>query len=265
MTYAARETSKYSGKPIELYRFAQGVTLWLYTSGDTTYTKGSEVYVPETISRNAIDQNNEDGAGSIDIVVPRDNDVARLWISYLPVTPVGVTIYRVHRGDTEIVTSFVGKVSTVRFEDSEATITAMPISEALRRQIPSSSYQRPCNHSLYDGGCGLNKTAFRVTGTLSSVSGVTIKSAAFATKPDGWFTTGFVERADGDIRFVMAHVGDTITLMNPFPALAAGESMNAYAGCDRSEGTCSTKFNNLPNHLGYARIPTKNPFNGSIS
>jgi uncharacterized phage protein (TIGR02218 family) len=265
MTYAARETSKYSGQPIELYRFAQGVNLWLYTSGDVTYTKASEIYVPEVISRNEIDQNNEDGAGSIEITVPRDNAVAALWISYLPVTPVGVTIYRLHRGDSEIVTTFVGKVATVRFEDSEATITAMPISEALRRQIPAELYQRPCNHALYSAGCGVNKTAFRVTGTISSVSGATIKSPAFATKPDGWFTTGFVERSDGDIRFVMSHVGDTITLMNPFPSLAAGESMNAYAGCDRTEAMCTSKFSNLPNHLGYARIPTKSPFNGSIS
>ena len=58
---------------------------------------------------------------------------------------------------------------------------------------------------------------------------------------------------------------NTITLMNPFSSsLAPGEVVNAYPGCQRSEAICVSKYDNILNHMGWARIPTRNPFSGRI-
>lgn len=262
MTFDAKEKSIYGSQPQELYKFTRG---GLFTSSDTALTYLSETYFPETITREAVDQSNEDTAGSVVITVPRDNAVARLFIPYLPVEPVGLTIYATHRDDSEYVPVFIGKIGSAVFDGSEARLTAMPVGEVLRRPVPSIAYQVPCNHALYGPGCTLDKELFRVIGTVAAVAGTVITASAFASKPAGWFKTGFVRKSNGDIRFIVDSSGSTITLMNPFPELAIGESVSAYAGCDRTESTCENKFNNLVNHMGWARIPTLNPFNTDLS
>ena len=38
----------------------------------------------------------------------------------------------------------------------------------------------------------------------------------------------------------------------------------AYPVCDGTESCCASRFGNLLNHLGCARIPQKNPFSQGI-
>lgn len=265
MTIDASESGTYTGAPLEVYRFMHAGAVYRFTGADENVIVAGETYEPILISRDEVDQSNEDWAGSVTVTVARDNPVSLLFVPYLPIEPVGLFVYRRHRGETDFVPIFVGKVSSAAWEGSEAMLTCMPVGEALRRSTPGLAYQVPCNHCIYTNACGVNKELFKVSGAVSAISGETITAAAFATKPDGWFTTGFVQRANGDMRFIVSHSGPTVTLMSPFPDLHISEILPAYAGCDRTELTCETKFNNLPNHLGWARIPTLNPYNTDIS
>lgn len=267
MTYDAKETSRHEASPVELYRFTHGSTIYLYTSSDEQQTDGSEVYDPTVISRSEINQSQEDNAGNIEVSVPRDNAVAALFIPYMPSTPVGLRILRQHRLDIdeEFIVAFVGKVLSCRFESdpSAAVLTCGPISEVFRRTVPGVIYQPQCNHALYSPGCGIDKLAFKVTGTVSAISGDTVTSTAFGAFANGWFNNGWLQKGN-DVRWVIDHVGNVVTLMNPFQNLAVSDSVDAYPGCNRDEATCLSKFNNLANHFGFSRIPTKNPFNTSV-
>lgn len=265
MSYNSAETSRYSGAPVELYKFTCGAEKWCFTSGDTAVTYIGDVYSPDVITRGEIDQSQEQQAGAIDVTVLRDNEVAALFIPYLSVQPVGLTIYRKHRSDAETVTIFIGKVVTVKFEGAEATISCAPASQILQKKIPVNVYQNQCNLALYGTRCGVDKTLFAESGNVSAISGYTVTVPGMNSHGDGWFAGGWMQRSNGDMRFIVSQVGNDIELQAAFLDLTVGELVTLYAGCDRSESTCNLKFSNLVNHLGFARIPTKNPFNGSVT
>jgi hypothetical protein len=85
--------------------------------------------------------------------------------------------------------------------------------------------------------------------------------AAFATKPNGWFNAGYIEKGT-ERRMIINHAGDTLTLLNPMAGLAVGDAITAYAGCKRDYSDCVSKFNNGERFFGFEWIPARNPFNG---
>ena len=70
--------------------------------------------------------------------------------------------------------------------------------------------------------------------------------------------------ANEDYRMITAHTGDTVTVLSPFEDLAAGDSIEVYAGCDRTKAVCVSKFSNYDNFGGWADWPTKNPYQTGI-
>jgi hypothetical protein len=95
--------------------------------------------------------------------------------------------------------------------------------------------------------------------TVTTVSGNQVTSNDFALRPDGWFSGGKLEITGRATRLVVAHLGDTITLLSPMPGLRSLDTGYAYKGCDRHLATCRDGFNNLDNHFGFDAIPTRNP------
>lgn len=272
MTYDATEKSRHEGSPVEMYRWAHGSTIYRDTSAAAAQTHLAQTYEPAAIIRSEINQSQEDHAGNIEVAVPRDHAVAALFIPYIPTVPIALTIYRRHRldGALETVVAFIGKVLSCRYrsEDSKWVLTCGPISEALRKTIPAVLYQPQCNRALYSPGCGVDKEAHKVTATVTDVDGFDVSADEFEStaNPDGWFNNGFARKISdpNDIRWIIDHVGDTITLMNPFTSLNINDVLEVFPGCARTEDHCHNKFSNLPNHLGFPRIPTKNPFDSSI-
>jgi len=271
VTFDARERSGFQGAPIEVYRFASGSHVWNVTSADIRATVnipgiGLQTFEPERLSRSEPEYSQEDQSGSIKVTVPRLNPLAVLLMAGLPADPVSLTIYRTHDGDNDVIVLFVGKVVQSVFSGPDAELQVAPISQILKRRIPRTAYQKLCNRVLYGPGCGVVKASFTDTGTVLTVSGLSVQAAVFATRADGWFEAGYLQRADGSRQYVTSHVGNTVTLLNPFFGLAVGEAISAIAGCQRREvEDCTLKFNNLVNHLGFKRIPVKNPFTLGMS
>jgi len=263
--YETFERSLAEGCPVECYRFVSGATEFRYTSADETITLATGAYAPEVVVRDSADFSQEDTAGNITVRLGRSNPVALLGVSYVPPTPVFLTIYRKHRGDPETIIHWQGRVVSWSFNGPEATLTCAPISQIFRRRVPAIAFESQCNWHLYGPGCTVAKASFKDSGTVSAVSGVNVNSAVAATRASGWFRNGWLEIATGERRFIVDHVGDLIVLMNKLPALAVGTAIDLYAGCDRTEAVCSSKFSNLVNHLGFPRVPTRNPYGGAIS
>lgn len=281
MSYRSEETSQYSAQPVELYKFVHGLEAFCYTSADADFVYLGDTYLADAVSRSQIDQSNEDHAGSLDVSVPRESAIAALFVAYLPTTPVSVTVYRLHRGAADdVVTAFRGRVNSATFNENECKLFCAARSEVLARSIPIAVYQPQCNHVLYsqsraydlDGGtraqtvgCGVSRDAFRVSIVASAAHDTTLVASGLGTKPDGWFTYGYVERvSDGDVRWITAHAGGSVELSYPFTNLTPGEALNAYPGCNGTEDTCLSKFNNVVNFGGFTRMPSKNPYTSSI-
>lgn len=259
-----------SALKLELFRFIEGTNVYLKTNWDQPYTydsgTGPEIYLPTTMKRTEMESKNEINKQTIDITFSLDDTMARHWMIDNVETVVTLTIFEVDGEDVAV--SWKGRLSSVKPNQTDLTISFESIFTSLRRPGLRARYLRTCRFSLYRRGCGLDKAGFAIPGVPSAVSGVTVTVGAAATLPNGWFTAGMIAADDGTLRFITNHVGSTLTLMRRLPSLevafAAGPtSVTLYPGCDRTRTTCNTKFNNLPNYGGFDWIPTRNPFDGS--
>jgi uncharacterized phage protein (TIGR02218 family) len=191
----------------------------------------------------------------------RDNEVAKLFIRSHP-GPVKLTIYRVHRGDTDIVPQWIGRVVNVEFSGLIAKITCEPIYTSLERGGLRGMFQRLCRHALYDSGCGLNSSALRDVATITSVVGSMITVVPM-NRPSGWYTGGYIEVGDVEKKMIRNHSNDILTLTVVTASLRPGVAINLYAGCAHDRNACLNKFNNFDNYDGFEFIPNDlEPFKG---
>jgi uncharacterized phage protein (TIGR02218 family) len=259
VTFEARESSGYNGQPVELYLFVSGPQKWCYTSGDAEVVFAGDHYAPASISRGEIDMNGEDDQGSVEVELPRSSVVAEMFIPDLPVYPVYLAIRRYHLGDDEYQVFWTGEIASCAFKGSIATLSGLPISRALRRQVPSVTFQSQCNWPFFSVRCGLNKENHTQVATVAAISGDYISSEAFGEHPSGYFRSGWVEDVNGETHWITDHVNSTLTLMTPFRALRVGDIVNAYPGCNRTMAACRG-LNNEANFCGFEFLPSKNPF-----
>lgn len=263
MTYDAHEVSLQSGEPLELYQFSCGTNVYRFTSAKQNVVIGSNTFEAAVLRRNSIDFSAEKGRNSLKIDATRQFVVADLFRITPPSDMVLLTVYRVHVEDAEVVVIWSGRVLSVDFGSSTATITCEPVTTSLKRTGLRRLYQRQCPHVLYGSACKVNKASFTVPVTLSSVIGTTLNSAAIGLYPDEYFSGGYIDvLIDGVIerRFITTHTGTQITINIPLAGLGAGSSITLYAGCDHTTTTCTNKFSNLDNYGGMPYIPQKNPF-----
>lgn len=266
MPYQTQEISQYGGAPVELFLFRDtvGQTVAAYTTGEDEVLDGLTNYLPGVIGRSSIRQTNDDPSGNLTLQVPADSVIAEKFRTYLPARPISLTIYRYHLTDVSLERRalFAGEVVSVQFDgDGLATLACESVIKDKGRKVPWVPYKKGCVWAHYGHGCGVARLPFEVPTSTYSQTGNVLSSAAFGAFADGWFRGGTVEvSSTGEQRFVLAHTGNNLTLDYPFFNLPIGEPLVAVAGCDRSEETCATKFNNLPNHLGFSYIPTENPY-----
>ena len=258
MTLDAREKSVCDGIPFEAYWFTCGASSWRYTGGDQPRTINGCLYDREVISRSEVEQVQESRAGSIKVQLPLDNPVAELFAATLSPRPVSLVIFGGQDGDSDAQVIFTGMVSSVRRTDV-CELNVVTEHDTMKQTVPGLMFQIQCPRDIFSDGCGLRRQDWEVLATLTNVSGAILSSPAFAAKPDGWFRGGWISW-NGTAMAIVAHTGADITLFFPLDGIPIGAGVVAYPGCQGTEAECANKFDNLVNHLGFGRMPTKNPF-----
>lgn len=266
MTYNVFERSVEDGSPVELYEFNRGSLAWRFTSADDGVIFNTKSYAAEPMERTAIESTQERQRSSIQIKVKRDNVIADMWRVSPPTDIITVTVTRYHRGDTEGVVIWMGRVTNVEWSGAMSTLNCEPVFTSMQRPGLRRNYQRQCPHVLYSGACGVSMAAEKVTGPVAAISGTNLTVTGLNAYADGYFSGGFVEweTVTGifERRFISSHVGNVITLAQAFYGIAIGQSVNAYPGCDHTLTTCTSKFSNKDNYGGFPYIPIKNPMGG---
>ncbi len=264
MTFNAAETSTHDGQPVRCYRFAHGASIWRHTSADRAIVITDGTFLPEAIEEGSIHRSREWDSGGVELTVDRSHPVALLFGASRPREPVLLTIYAVQRLQDDVFpVRFNGEVARAVPQDHSVSLHCVPISYRMKRRVPYLRYSALCPLALYGSRCGVDRELFRQRVVVASVSVSLVQSAAFSGFPDGWFTNGYLRTLGGETRFVVAHTGDLVTLEYPL-AISAGEAIDAFPGCDRSEATCTSKFNNFENHLGFAHIPNRDLFGKAV-
>lgn len=275
MTFSLLELSRWFGQPVALFRFKRGPVVLRYTSADRPIVIGAETFEPIAIARGPIREGIDAKRSNVTITVPlqiggEDLELASWWRPYPPSTTVIVDCMVLHYGDAEVSTEWIGRVVAPSYTDTTLKLTCEPSQTSSRRSGLQLKWQRGCPLALYSQGigmCNVDPAAHALPATLTDVTGLTLKAAAFATLPVGRLAGGFVEwtRVDGapEFRTILAHTGDTIVVNYGAADLADGMALTAYPGCAHNWADCDEYFHNRDNYGGSMFLPVKNLFDGN--
>lgn len=269
MAYDALEASAFSGRREEFYYFELVGTwkVYRYTPMRLPVSYQGFEYAPKAIERGSYTFKKEASSNdTFKLEVQSDLDLLENFKIIVPAVTMRIKVFRRHRGDADgnVKILFNGRVRGVTWEGAKATIECDSMNAMAKRGGISLNYQVPCNNFIYDDNCRLQAGDWKVQGPISSISSNTVVSSpAFADKPDGWLKYGFME-ANGAYYMIINHVGASITLLHGLEGVQVGQVVSAYAGCDQRLSTCSTKFNNHLNYVGFPWSPAKNLFESGI-
>lgn len=274
MTFSDEETSVESGRPVELFEFTLGTETFLYTSSPDTILVQANTYDPRAIKRGKREDGPEKRNANFTIELPTSDELAQKFLGVLPGVRVPVVVKRYHRGDgggPEVITTFQGFVLSANFtkQGRLCKLTARQALASLGRLIPSRSYASTCSHIHYEPDtCRVDDTApeNRISNdpVVSQVGNIlTVTSIVSGGFNDGDFDSGFVEAVGtSDFRLILEQVGNVLTLLTPFTTTPA--AVNIFRGCKHTIEACHDDFDNVINFGGFAFVPTRNPFVGSI-
>jgi len=261
---------------LELYRWVRGSSVWTFTSADTAVDYNLETYLPIVIGHGERSSRTEISKENLQINMDIDNDFARELLSYFGDEILVLTLFIQTSSGTDV--GWKGRYVSQKPAGSKLNIVVESIFTALRRPGLRARYQKTCRHALYDDQCTIDEESFAVESVLESISGITIIVPEAALQSDGFYLGGMIRAlTDNSLRWIVNHVGETLTLVRPFEALEeaiAGYGINyggsygaafvkIYPGCDHIRTTCVNDFNNVLNFGGFPWIPSKNPMGGS--
>ncbi|MDO5686753.1 MAG: DUF2163 domain-containing protein [Neisseria sp.] len=161
---------------------------------------------------------------------------------------------------TGTVVVFSGRVSDVSGSRHSVKITVKSDIELLNTKMPRNLYQPSCLRTVYDEGCGANKAAFTVAGSVTENNGTGTWLKSGLSQKSGWFDQGVLTFLSGKniglTRTVKAYANGQFwfALKLPYPP-AVGDTFRVYPGCDKRQATCGGKFNNIVHFRGYPYIP----------
>lgn len=250
------------GAPVELYTFQRGTKVWRYTSADATQTFSGIAFTPAKIKRAAVEQKKDTPGQEFTVTIDLETPFAQDLIATSG-EPVSVTLQRAQPSGTPIAPVLAGQMTSVKFTEDQAELTVATIERLLQTLIPRTLIQRTCPWTLYSPSCGVDKTSFATTATVSAITPLNggYVLTIDVSQTDGYWTNGVVQLdVGGAPLFVAAHTGSDLTIWGDPPSgLAVAGGLTVYAGCDKLRSTCISKFNNLDNFGGFPDLPAKNP------
>ncbi|HUS74339.1 MAG TPA: phage BR0599 family protein [Sedimentisphaerales bacterium] len=178
MTYESSEISVASGQPIEMHDIAMGLTHWRITSGPEDVEFLGHTYESAPCKRSEIEQTGEIPKDGVDLELPRGHALGMICTAGVPEEEVTLTTYRGH--GTFFVTYWRGFLTSLKFNDKAIPICYFePRSSDLPFVGGRRRCMRLCGHRLFGYRCGLNKEAYKITGTIDTISGITITATEF--------------------------------------------------------------------------------------
>jgi len=268
-------TSRFFGRPVELYRFTYGHgagDVYLCTDGESPITYMGETYSPLPLQRGATSNSGTMDKTALEITMPHLAKIPQLFRVYPPSSTVSLTILQGQLGDpdNQFVAVWVGRIISVAFEGIEAKLSGEPITTTWRRSGLRRNYQYMCPHVLYGPVCKASKAAATVSVGIHAVLGrkVTLSAeiadaAKYASGILEWTTPG----GSVEVRTVLTvqvEAGRTVfNLTGLAVGLEPGAVASAIRGCRHTLVACQDDHNNAVNFGGHPWIPTKNPIGNS--
>lgn len=268
MTFNAYETSIDEGRPIKLYRFTLGSTVWRYTSADHDQVIGGETWLSIAVQDDGVKQTGSATTDALQITGPITMGPAQVYMACPPAESIMVSMLEKHLEDSQVIVTYTGEISQVNFpQPGTAVISCQTLGATMARSGLTLGWRRTCPYNLYDPvTCKVSRAAWAVAGTLSAVNAFTVTGAAFAALPDGHFNGGYIEWAHpvrgNEAVAIESHTGAVLTIFGETTELYPGLPVTAYPGCSLTTESCN-RFGNLNNFGGVPHMPGKSPYDGN--
>lgn len=267
MTFNTLESSIEDGRPVSLYVFTFGSTVWRYTSADEDLDVGGNTYKAAAISDDGVRQSGEAAADMLTLNAPSWIGPAQVFMRGAPSQAILVNILAKHEGSTEVRNIYSGEVSQVAYPFPGAVrIVCETLSATMAREGLRLGWQRSCPYALYDPlTCKVNKAAWGFESVVLVISRNLLTMDGMGVEPDGKYNNGFAEWTHpirGIERLpIEEHTNGTLKLFGDPGELYVGATLTVYPGCDFTPSSCQA-FGNYPNYGGFEYMPGKSPFEG---
>jgi uncharacterized phage protein (TIGR02218 family) len=259
-----------------LFNLQNGSTL-AYTNAQMPFTLGTTTYqsVGPLLQRSSIRSMRGVEVDTLDIAVADNGTTSVAGSTFLQALRNGlldgavVTLYRIFftapgvpvqtagSGDLILFYGRVGEIDVGRFQ---ATIRCNSHLAQLNIQMPRNQFQPGCVNTLYDAGCGLTPANFAVVSSATAGSSSSLIYTLTLSQSPGYFDQGVIAFTTGAnagySRTVRSYIPGLITPSAAFPnPIIPGDTFTIRPGCDKSQATCSGKFNNLIRFRGFPYVP----------
>lgn len=240
-----------------------GGTVMGFTDHTSDLTISSQLYVAstgfsptsiETKDKFAVD--NLDVAGILDAAAITEADIMAGKYDFAEIEIFMVNVADLTQG---IILHRRGWLGEVSLKNGQFIAEVRGLAQKLSQNIVEL-YSPTCRAVLGDGRCKVNLAGFTASGAVDTVTSRQVFISNAMTQAAGYFSGGEVEwltGANAGRRMEIKEFSNTqFTLVLPMPSnIAAGDTFNAVAGCDKTFETCVAKFNNAVNFRGEPHVP----------
>lgn len=155
---------------------------------------------------------------------------------------------------------FTGRTGPAEVERGAFFVSVRSELAGLNISIPRETYQPSCLNQVYDAKCGLVKSSFTVSGTVTGTNDTATWLLSNLGQSAGYFDLGvltFTSGANaGHSRTVKAYAAGAFQFANPLGEVpSVGDTFTVRPGCDRRKTTCSSKFGNVVRFRGFPYVP----------
>lgn len=155
---------------------------------------------------------------------------------------------------------FKGMVTDAGADATQIKLTLSSPTVLLNIDMPRNRYSAGCIWSVYNTGCGLDRNAHAVSGTVAAGSYNRVIHCDLA-EANGFFDLGKIEFISGanigSVRTVRDTVAGAVVLAYPLPANPVpGDTFTIWPGCDKRRVSCQA-YNNEPRYRGFPYMPKK--------
>lgn len=233
----------------------------LYLTGDNyTRTYAGITYNIAAIENKEIAYDLKELMGEVAVTIPF---AQAGYLNQFPAYPydfpvnVEITSYETSSDTGKLI--FKGFVNSFKCSKGMVELGCLSVIEQCRDNYPRLSLARHCCHRVYDAGCGLDSGTYTFVSEILGISTDRMTITASGSQADGYFSYGYLFYS-GRYRHISSSSlesgNQSLSLIHPCPmAWEVGQTTNLVAGCDRSQATCTTKFNNFLHFLGFPYAP----------
>lgn len=274
--FDALTSSRFSGRPIELYQFAFGpsnLDIRRYTDAEFPVNFDDAVWSPIPIGRSILNNNGTLDKSAMEIMMPESMDIPQMFNAYAPAQEISVAILQGEAEDLDVqfLPLWFGRVLSCGKTGIEAALACEPISSAFGRVGLRRHYQYMCPHMLYGKRCKADKLLATTGRVVYAIGGRDLTLTTALTNPDRylggsveWFTPAGLLEARTVLGITESAGRHTLRLTGVTRELPVGGAVNVILGCKHTEEACAADHANILNYGGMNWIPKKNPI-GAVS